>query len=29
MTAWYIARKDLLLLVKDKRAVVLLLVLPL
>ena len=29
MTAWYITRKDLLLLVKDKRAVVLLLVLPL
>ncbi len=29
MTAWYIARKDLLLLAKDKRAVVLLLVLPL
>lgn len=29
MTVWYITRKDLLLLVKDKRAVVLLLVLPL
>lgn len=29
MAAWYITRKDLLLLVKDKRAVVLLLVLPL
>lgn len=29
MTAWYITHKDLLLLVKDKRAVVLLLVLPL
>ena len=29
MTAWYITRKDLLLLVQDKRAVVLLLVLPL